>query len=71
MAMYWYYPLFQLDGATYHSTLKTSAGGVGRNIAEGLSKLNGNVQLISKVGNDVVCMNEIFIIQYRHRHRRR
>lgn len=45
---------FQLDGATYKSTLKSYGGGVGRNIAEGLSKLYGNVNLISKIGKDQV-----------------
>lgn len=45
---------FQLDGATYHASQKCSAGGVGRNLAEGLLKLHGNVQLISKVGADQV-----------------
>lgn len=42
----------QLDGATYKSVAKQAAGGVGRNIAEGIYKLHGDVNLISAVGND-------------------
>uniref|UniRef100_A0A182VXU2 Carbohydrate kinase PfkB domain-containing protein n=1 Tax=Anopheles minimus TaxID=112268 RepID=A0A182VXU2_9DIPT len=42
----------QLDGATYHAKQDTSAGGVARNIAEGIYKIYGNVNLISAVGND-------------------
>lgn len=45
---------FQLDGATYHSKLQSSGGGVGRNIADGLSKIHGSVHLISLLGNDQV-----------------
>ncbi|XP_062124734.1 uncharacterized protein LOC133837841 [Drosophila sulfurigaster albostrigata] len=41
-----------LDGATYKSVAKHAAGGVGRNIAEGIYKLYGEVNLISAVGND-------------------
>lgn len=48
------FPLFvlQLNGATYKSETKFSGGGVGRNIAEGLEKLNGAVSLISAFGRD-------------------
>lgn len=42
----------QLNGATYKSETKFSGGGVGRNIAEGLYKLNGAVSLISAFGRD-------------------
>lgn len=42
----------QLNGATYKSATKFAGGGVGRNIAEGLQKLNGAVALISAFGND-------------------
>lgn len=42
----------QLNGATYKSETKFSGGGVGRNIAEGLDKLNGAVSLISAFGRD-------------------
>ncbi|XP_055637634.1 uncharacterized protein LOC129776181 [Toxorhynchites rutilus septentrionalis] len=42
----------KLDGATYHATIDISGGGVGRNIAEGIWKIYGNVHLISAVGND-------------------
>lgn len=50
-----FFGLCQLDGATYHiSKFKSSGGGVGRNIAEGLSKLYGHVEFISKIGNDKV-----------------
>ncbi|KAM8718125.1 hypothetical protein ACLKA7_004777 [Drosophila subpalustris] len=41
-----------LDGATYKSVTKHAAGGVGRNIAEGIFKLHGDVNLISAVGDD-------------------
>uniref|UniRef100_A0A182IRR6 Carbohydrate kinase PfkB domain-containing protein n=1 Tax=Anopheles atroparvus TaxID=41427 RepID=A0A182IRR6_ANOAO len=41
-----------LDGATYHAKQGTSPGGVARNIAEGIYKIYGNVNLISAVGND-------------------
>lgn len=44
--------LTQLNGATYKSETKFSGGGVGRNIAEGLDKLNGAVSLISAFGRD-------------------
>lgn len=42
----------QLNGATYKADTKFSGGGVGRNIAEGLDKLNGAVSLISAFGQD-------------------
>jgi sugar/nucleoside kinase (ribokinase family) len=42
----------QLNGATYKSATKFAGGGVGRNIAEGLQKLNGAVALISAFGSD-------------------
>ncbi|EDW13083.1 uncharacterized protein Dmoj_GI21777 [Drosophila mojavensis] len=41
-----------LDGATYSGVAKQAAGGVGRNIAEGIYKLYGDVNLISAVGRD-------------------
>lgn len=41
-----------MDGATYKSVTKHAAGGVGRNIAEGIYKLYGDVNLISAVGSD-------------------
>jgi sugar/nucleoside kinase (ribokinase family) len=44
--------VLQLNGATYKSETKFSGGGVGRNIAEGLEKLNGSVSLISAFGRD-------------------
>lgn len=54
----------QLDGATYHSNFKIHGGGVGRNIAEGLSKIHGHVQMISKIGTDSVnkidCFHSIY-----------
>ncbi|XP_058129782.1 uncharacterized protein LOC131272158 [Anopheles coustani] len=43
---------WKLDGATYHANQTTSPGGVARNIAEGIYKIYGNVNLISAVGND-------------------
>ncbi|KAI8034923.1 uncharacterized protein LOC128253560 [Drosophila gunungcola] len=42
----------KLDGATYSAVATQAAGGVGRNIAEGIYKLYGDVNLISAVGND-------------------
>lgn len=42
----------QLKGATYNAKTSLSAGGVARNLAEGLFKLNGSVSLISAFGND-------------------
>lgn len=57
---------FQFNGATYHSNLQVLAGGVGRNIAEGISKFDGNdVHLISVVGNDQVCVLFIFNFVYK------
>ncbi|EDV30768.2 uncharacterized protein Dana_GF15023 [Drosophila ananassae] len=41
-----------LDGSTYSAIAKQAAGGVGRNIAEGIYKLHGDVNFISAVGND-------------------
>ena len=41
-------------GATYKSKLNLSAGGVGRNIAEGLAKLHGNSKIITVFGDDQV-----------------
>ncbi|KAJ6619002.1 Pseudouridine kinase, partial [Pseudolycoriella hygida] len=41
-----------LNGATYQSNLQILGGGVGRNIAEGISKFDKNVHFISVVGND-------------------
>ncbi|KAH8279561.1 hypothetical protein KR018_000976 [Drosophila ironensis] len=43
-----------LNGATYSAIAKQAAGGVGRNIAEGIYKLYGGVNLISAVGNDLM-----------------
>lgn len=42
----------KLDGATYRAKYLSFGGGVGRNMAEGISKLNGHVEFISKIGND-------------------
>ncbi|XP_054728302.1 uncharacterized protein LOC129237523 [Anastrepha obliqua] len=42
----------ELDGATYRARPIESAGGVGRNIAEGIFKLYGAANFISIVGND-------------------
>lgn len=41
-----------LDGATYKTKTKESAGGVGRNLAESITKLHGCASFISVVGND-------------------
>jgi pseudouridylate synthase / pseudouridine kinase len=43
---------FKLNGATYKSQTRFSGGGVGRNIAEGLQKLNGAVKFLSAFGDD-------------------
>uniref|UniRef100_A0A1L8E1E1 Putative pseudouridine-5'-phosphate glycosidase n=1 Tax=Nyssomyia neivai TaxID=330878 RepID=A0A1L8E1E1_9DIPT len=42
----------EMNGATYKSETKISAGGVGRNLAEGISKLHGAARFISAVGAD-------------------
>ncbi|XP_070497222.1 uncharacterized protein [Chironomus tepperi] len=42
----------ELNGATYKAKTTFSPGGVARNIAEGLYKLNGSVSLISAFGDD-------------------
>uniref|UniRef100_A0A1B0EZQ4 Carbohydrate kinase PfkB domain-containing protein n=1 Tax=Lutzomyia longipalpis TaxID=7200 RepID=A0A1B0EZQ4_LUTLO len=42
----------QMNGATYKSQTKISAGGVGRNLAEAISKLHGAARFISAVGGD-------------------
>uniref|UniRef100_A0A1B0D8T4 Carbohydrate kinase PfkB domain-containing protein n=1 Tax=Phlebotomus papatasi TaxID=29031 RepID=A0A1B0D8T4_PHLPP len=47
-----------MNGATYKSRMKISAGGVGRNLAEGISKLHGRTRFISAVGDD---QNGVFI----------
>ncbi|KAI9589368.1 pseudouridine-metabolizing bifunctional protein C1861.05 [Glossina fuscipes] len=41
-----------LDGATYHTRVTLTGGGVGRNLAEAIYKLHGQANLISAVGND-------------------
>ncbi len=43
---------FQLNGATYNATTTLSAGGVARNLAEGIFKLHGSVSFVSAFGND-------------------
>uniref|UniRef100_A0A8D8DXX4 Pseudouridine-5'-phosphate glycosidase n=1 Tax=Culex pipiens TaxID=7175 RepID=A0A8D8DXX4_CULPI len=42
----------KLDGATYHANVNIAGGGVGRNIAEGIWKIYGDVRLVSAVGTD-------------------
>jgi sugar/nucleoside kinase (ribokinase family) len=42
----------QLNGASYKAKYTNTPGGVGRNVAECLYKLNGTVSLISAFGND-------------------
>ncbi|XP_059621516.1 uncharacterized protein LOC132265075 [Phlebotomus argentipes] len=42
----------QMNGATYRAETKISAGGVGRNLAEAISKLHGTARFISAVGAD-------------------
>ncbi|XP_055911932.1 uncharacterized protein LOC129945960 [Eupeodes corollae] len=43
---------FQLDGSTYDVKVKQTAGGVGRNLAEGIYKLYGSAKFISAIGSD-------------------
>lgn len=43
-----------LDGATYHTHVKESPGGVGRNLAEAIYKLYGAVDFVSVIGNDLM-----------------
>ncbi|XP_041361196.1 pseudouridine-metabolizing bifunctional protein C1861.05-like [Gigantopelta aegis] len=42
----------EMNGATYPGSVRQSFGGVGRNIADGLSRLNANPLFISAVGCD-------------------
>lgn len=42
----------KMDGATYTSKSSVCCGGVGRNLAEGVSKILGGASFISAVGND-------------------
>lgn len=43
---------FQIDGSIYYGKFNRSAGGVGRNISEAISKLGTTPIFISAVGND-------------------
>ncbi|XP_053382813.1 uncharacterized protein LOC123541332 [Mercenaria mercenaria] len=43
---------FKMNGGTYPGTVKQSFGGVGRNIADGLSRLDVDTLFISAIGND-------------------
>lgn len=57
------FPLsFQLDGATYHCQLQTFGGGVGRNMADGLSKIHGTTHLITKLGSDQVMLSHSVVL---------
>lgn len=41
-----------MNGATYPGSVKQSFGGVGRNIADGLSRLEVETLFISAIGDD-------------------
>lgn len=43
-----------MDGAMYHGKSAQSAGGVGRNLAESIYKLYGDVNFISLIGEDII-----------------
>jgi len=43
---------FQSDGGTYKGTLKQSFGGVGRNLADSLSRLGLETLFLSAIGDD-------------------
>jgi sugar/nucleoside kinase (ribokinase family) len=45
--------LIQSDGRTHGTNIRTSSGGVGRNVAEALAKLGHNPVLVSALGNDL------------------
>lgn len=47
----WLY-LRQLDGSTYKGMTRSTLGGVGRNVAEGLMRLNQDPLFISAIGDD-------------------
>ncbi|GAB0092341.1 pseudouridine-metabolizing bifunctional protein C1861.05-like [Sergentomyia squamirostris] len=44
--------ILQMNGATYRAETKIYAGGVGRNLADAISKLHGRINFISAVGAD-------------------
>lgn len=49
-----FFCFFQLNGATYSSKSSVCCGGVGRNLAEGVSRILGGSTFISAVGDDQV-----------------
>ena len=56
--------LYQLQSLTYSGTVRQSYGGVGRNIADCLSRLGQVPLFISRVGQDVA--GKAFIEQFKH-----
>jgi len=54
----------ELDSLTYSGTVRQSYGGVGRNIADCLSRLGLVPLFISKVGQDVA--GKAFVDQFKH-----
>ncbi|KAI2798684.1 hypothetical protein BLOT_010661 [Blomia tropicalis] len=44
---------FQLDGSTYHGSVRTTMGGVGRNMADTIQCLGQQCLLITAVGDDL------------------
>ena len=65
---YLYCPFLQMNGATYQGKISQSFGGVGRNLADCLSRLDLNPVFVSAVGRDtdlnacshMVCCCSIF-----------
>lgn len=49
---YWYIFLYQMNGGTYTGNVRQSFGGVGRNVADALSRLGVDTKFISAVGQD-------------------
>lgn len=45
--------ILQSDGRTHHSIIRTASGGVARNMAEALAKLQNDPLLVSVIGNDL------------------
>jgi len=54
----------QLESLTYSGTVRQSYGGVGRNIADCLSRLGVVPLFVSRVGRDVA--GQAFIDQFKH-----
>ncbi|XP_037818341.1 pseudouridine-metabolizing bifunctional protein C1861.05-like [Lucilia sericata] len=57
-----------LDGATYRTSAKESGGGVGRNLAEAIYKLNGAASFVSVIGKDHMGQSLLQLIPESMRH---